>query len=271
MRRTLALTTVLLAACALPGAAVAQQSNGAGLRYLSWPGKAAATARANPTTAPAGAVAETPAPTPVRASAPIPLARIAPAPVPTPSSRGLTPASTWLDSPSQAASAPAPEAAPTPEPYLPEPAAPAPEPIPAPPPAQVAEAAPQPMAPVPVPTQAPAPAPAPQPVEAAAADPMAPRRDAPIFRLQRPDGSVAAPPQSGAASSARYYSVHRQAGHEPDAIARPAPVYLDALPVQLAQTPTSTDLAQPDGPPTLLRGADGKVRALPQTEADELP
>ena len=79
---------------------------------------------------------------------------------------------------------------------------------------------------------------------------------------------------AGAAASgqnARYYSVHRQAGHEPDAIRTPAPVYLDALPVQMAQTPTSTDLAQPDAPPTLLRGTDGKVRALPQTEADELP
>lgn len=266
MRRTLALTTVLLAACALPEAAAAQQSNGAGLRYLSWPGKAAVAApRANPTPAPAVAVAETPAPTPIRASAPIPLARLEPAPVPTPSSRGLTPASAWLGSPHPAASAPTPEAAPAPQPYFPEPAAPVPAPVPAPPPAQVAEAAPQPAA------LAPAPATAPQPLETAAVDPMAPRRDAPIFRLQRPDGSVAAPPQSGAASSARYYSVHRQAGHEPDAIARPAAVYLDALPVQLAQTPTSTDLAQPDGPPTLLRGADGKVRALPQTEADELP
>jgi hypothetical protein len=260
MRRTLVITTVLLGACALPGAALAQQSNGAGLRYLSWPGKAAV---ATPRPAPAIAVAETPAPTPVRASAPIPLARLEPAPVPTRSSRGLTPASTWLGSPSPAAPTPAPEPAPQPavvEQPAPQPTT-QPSPVPAPPPAQIAEAAPE-LA---------APAPAPQPFEPAAADPMAPRRDAPIFRLQRPDGSVAAPPQAGSASSARYYSVHRQAGHEPDAIARPAPVYLDALPVQMAQTPTSTDLAQPDGPPTLLRGADGKVRALPQTEADELP
>jgi hypothetical protein len=248
---------------------MAQQSNGAGLRYLSWPGKAAvATPRTAPAVAPAVAVAETPAPTPVRASAPIPLARIAPDPAPTPSSRGLTPASTWLGSPRPAAPAPEPVPAPAPQPAVVEQSAPQPAPVLAPPPAHIAEAAPQAAAPAPVPTQTPAP----QPVEAAAVvDPMAPRRDAPIFRLQRPDGSVAAPPQAGAASSARYYSVHRQAGHEPDAIARPAPVYLDALPVQLAQTPTSTDLAQPDGPPTLLRGADGKVRALPQTEADEMP
>lgn len=254
MRRTLVLTTVLLGACALPGAALAQvqaqPSNGAGLRYLSWPGKAAV---ATPRPAPAVAAAATPAPIPARASAPIPLARLEPAPVPTPSSRGLTPASTWLESPRPAAPAPAPE----PRPAVME--QPAPRPISQ--PAQIVEAAPQPAAP----------APAPQPAETPAADPMAPRRDAPIFRLQRPDGSVAAAPQAGTASSARYYSVHRQAGHEPDAIARPATVYLDALPVQLAQTPNSTDLAQPDGPPTLLRGANGKVRALPQTEADELP
>ena len=254
MRRTLVLTTVLLGACALPGAALAQvqaqPANGAGLRYLSWPGKAAV---ATPRPAPAvAAAAATPAPIPARASAPIPLARLEPAPVPTPSSRGLTPASTWLGSSRPAAPAPAPE----PRPAVME--QPAPRPISQ--PAQIVEAAPQPAAP----------APAPQPAETPA-DPMAPRRDAPIFRLQRPDGSVAAAPQAGTASSARYYSVHRQAGHEPDAIARPATVYLDALPVQLAQTPNSTDLAQPDGPPTLLRGANGKVRALPQTEADELP
>lgn len=262
MRRTLVLTTVLLGACALPGAALAQvqaqPSNGTGLRYLSWPGKAAV---ATPRPAPAVAAAATPAPIPARASAPIPLARLEPAPVPTPSSRGLTPASTWLESPRPAAPAPAPE----PRPAVMEQPAPQPAPRPTPrpisQPAQIVEAAPQPAAP----------APAPQPAETPAADPMAPRRDAPIFRLQRPDGSVAAAPQAGTASSARYYSVHRQAGHEPDAIARPATVYLDALPVQLAQTPNSTDLAQPDGPPTLLRGANGKVRALPQTEADELP
>ena len=139
--------------------------------------------------------------------------------------------------------------------------APQPAPRPISQPAQIVEAAPQPAAP----------APAPQPAETPAADPMAPRRDAPIFRLQRPDGSVAAAPQAGTASSARYYSVHRQAGHEPDAIARPATVYLDALPVQMAQTPTSADLAQPDGPPALVRNTDGSVRALPQTQADDLP
>ncbi|MBD3837818.1 MAG: hypothetical protein IE911_14190 [Brevundimonas sp.] len=55
MRRFL-LTTVLLGAGLLPGVALAQQAptNGAGLRYLSWPGKSAVAARA---TAPAPAPA----------------------------------------------------------------------------------------------------------------------------------------------------------------------------------------------------------------------
>ncbi|MBD3837936.1 MAG: hypothetical protein IE911_14795, partial [Brevundimonas sp.] len=154
--------------------------------------------------------------------------------------------------------APAPSApAPTsPGPTSPEPAAPAPQ----------ARLQPE-LQPQPAPVQAAV-------AEAAAADPMAPRRDAPIFRLQRPDGTTAAAPEAGAAPSAqgaRYYSVHRQAGHEPDAIRTPAPVYLDALPVQMAQTPNSADLAQPDGPPALVRSTNGSVRALPQTQADDLP
>lgn len=257
MRRTLTLTTALIAAAAVaPGVAVAQQqpTNGAGLRYLSWPGKAAVAH------APVAAVGETPAARPTRVSAPVPLARIAPAPSPVTTSRGLTPASAWLGSTARPAAA---SPAPAPEPIAPAPAverAAAPAPLP-----QPAEAAPPPA------PQLPPPPPA---AQEAAVDPMAPRRDAPIFRLQRPDGTTTGAPQAGAAASgqnARYYSVHRQAGHEPDAIRTPAPVYLDALPVQMAQTPTSTDLAQPDAPPTLLRGTDGKVRALPQTEADELP
>ena len=30
-------------------------------------------------------------------------------------------------------------------------------------------------------------------------------------------------------------------------------------------------LAQPDGPPALVRSTNGSVRALPQTQADDLP
>jgi len=114
-------------------------------------------------------------------------------------------------------------------------------------------------------------------------DPMAPRRDAAIFRLQRSQGmepapaAAAAPNQMAAvqpqaqAQGVRYYSVHRQAGRHPDAIPAPQQTYLDALPVEMSQTPSSTDLAQPDAPPALVRDASGKVRPMPQTEPDALP
>ncbi len=277
MRRFL-LTTVLLGAGLLPGVALAQQAptNGAGLRYLSWPGKSAVAARATaPAPAPAVDVATEgtrPAPTRTAAStASLPLARIAPAPTPTSTSRGLTPASAWL---APRAAEPQPQSTPEPTPY--RPTAPAPS---APAPTSPEPTSPEPAAPAPQARLQPELQPQPAPVqaavaEAAAADPMAPRRDAPIFRLQRPDGTTAAAPEAGAAPSAqgaRYYSVHRQAGHEPDAIRTPAPVYLDALPVQMAQTPNSADLAQPDGPPALVRNTNGSVRALPQTQADDLP
>ena len=69
--------------------------------------------------------------------------------------------------------------------------------------------------------------------------------------------------------AARYYSVHRQAGRQPDAVAMPQPVYLDALPVELTQPPASRDLAEPGAPPTLLRGVDGRVQAMtPATDGD---
>ena len=70
---------------------------------------------------------------------------------------------------------------------------------------------------------------------------------------------------------ARFYSVHRQAGHQPDRINPVQPIYLDALPVEMTQTPSSADLAQPDGPPALQRNSDGSVRAMPQTTGDDLP
>ena len=136
--------------------------------------------------------------------------------------------------------------------------------------------------PQPAPQQA-EPHPAPLPAQAAVADPMAPRRDAPIYRLQRPQAgapldaaAVAASDQAALTptagdNSARYYSVHRQAGRHPDAIPAPQQTYLDAMPVQMAQTPQSSDLAQPDGPPALIRNANGSLRAVPQTEADNLP
>ncbi|KQP48081.1 hypothetical protein ASF31_01700 [Brevundimonas sp. Leaf280] len=296
MRRALAVSIVLTAVNLAAGAAVAQQAptNASGLRYLSWPGKPAVAARATPT--PAVIQAEAPAPTVTAANrtlpGAIPLARLSPAPsVTTPRSNGLTPASAWMPqrapTPAEPAHSAPVEAAPVetaparatrvaPSPYVPEPQASAP--LPQPEPQTQAE-------PAPVPQQAAQaePQPAPQPAQAAIADPMAPRRDAPIYRLQRPQAGApldaAAVAASGQAAqtpvagdnSARYYSVHRQAGRHPDAIPAPQQTYLDALPVQMAQTPQSSDLAQPDGPPALIRNASGSLRAVPQTEADNLP
>lgn len=293
MRRALAVSIVLTAVNLAAGAAVAQQAptNASGLRYLSWPGKPAVSARATPT--PAVIQAEAPAPTVTAANrtlpGAIPLARLSPAPsTATPRSNGLTPASAWMPqrapTPAEPAQIAPVEAAPVetvpaqatrvaPSPYVPEPQASAPQPQPE--PQRQAE-------PAPVPQQAAQaePQPATQP---AVADPMAPRRDAPIYRLQRPQAGApldaAAVAASGQAAqtpvagdnSARYYSVHRQAGRHPDAIPAPQQTYLDAMPVQMAQTPQSSDLAQPDGPPALIRNANGALRAVPQTEADNLP
>lgn len=293
MRRALAVSIVLTAVNLAAGAAVAQQAptNASGLRYLSWPGKPAVSARATPT--PAVIQAEAPAPTVTAANrtlpGAIPLARLSPAPsTATPRSNGLTPASAWMPqrapTPAEPAQIAPVEAAPVetvpaqatrvaPSPYVPEPQASAPQPQPE--PQRQAE-------PAPVPQQAAQaePQPATQP---AVADPMAPRRDAPIYRLQRPQAGApldaaavaasgqAAPTPTAGDNSARYYSVHRQAGRHPDAIPAPQQTYLDALPVQMAQTPQSSDLAQPDGPPALIRNANGALRAVPQTEADNLP
>lgn len=281
-----ALSTVLTAASLVASAAVAQQAptNPSGLRYLSWPGKPPVAARSVPT--PAVTRPEAPQPTVVAANrtipGAIPLARLSPAPsAATPRSNGLTPASAWMGQPAPAPvqAAPAPYA---PAPYTPGPQQPAPEPVQSQPQPQ-AEATP---APARQQTVQAAPEPQPQPVEPAAqaaADPMAPRRDAPIYRLQRPQAGVPVDAAAVAANqqqaqiaptgdnSARYYSVHRQAGRHPDAIQAPQQTYLDALPVEMTQTPRSNDLAQPDGPPALIRNANGSLRAVPQTEADNLP
>jgi hypothetical protein len=326
LRRALVLTTVLTAtsalACAWAGTAVAQSAptNGAGLRYLSWPGKPPVGARLTLAPSPARTPASAePTPTVIAASRTLPLPRLAPPPATRP---GLTPASDWINPqaarnmpqayptpapaqrPVQAdAHAPVQDAAQTPpvsdapvsdapvayqpaphqvaavpSAMQPAPAAAAPAPA-----AQVA-AAPQ-TAPAETPTAQPSSdqtASAQAPSAQAAADPMAPRRDAPIYRLMRPqsgvalDGAAVAGSQQAAQlppgeQTARYYSVHRQAGRHPDTIVTPQPTYLDALPVQMTQTPKSDDLAQPDGPPSLIRNANGSLRAVPQTQADDLP
>lgn len=141
------------------------------------------------------------------------------------------------------------------------------------------------------------PQPQPQPPQPNASDPMAPRRDAPIFRMQReqpapppepqaPEAAPAvAPARADAAArapqprriaevtstderpapwtGARYYSLHRQNGRQPDPLALPQPTYVDALAVTMTETPASQDLAQPDQGPTLIRDNQGRLRAAP--------
>lgn len=256
-----------------------------GLRYLSWNGRPAA-----PQAAPAGAPAD------VRrdlrrpnrviphggSAEALAAPRAGLTPAPGGNRAALTPASTWLSRP----------------------------------PAPVAEAAPQPLPPA-APARAAAPTPAPQPQPPASAlpdyvpapnggqpvpaaivsgDPMAPRRDAPIFRMQQTAPDVAqtpAPPSPRAEprespqadtetrprqvalvqgnpndrpapQGARYYSVHRQNGQAPDAMVLPQPTYIDALTItNLPETPATQDLAQPAEPPAMIRDAQGRVRVQP--------
>lgn len=166
---------------------------------------------------------------------------------------------------------------------------------------------------------APAPQPAPQPqvqadppaaaVAAAVAaasptpfDPMAPRRDAPIFRMRQnpaapmqtqaqtpepsaPDVSAqvqdqtpaqnpaqaaadaapaayAAAPMPQGRDGARYYSVHRAAGHRPDPTPMPVSVYLENVPMDLA--------APPEAPP-VQRLINGRVQTIAANEDPSLP
>ncbi len=276
MRPVLLLSSVLFAALMGAGAAAAQvATTSEGLRYLSWPGKPPvargpdARASSARTTAPRATLAA------------LPLARLdAPASTAVAARRGLTPASDWLSPAvaSQPVSQPRPYEATTPQPAPVQVASAQPEPVQAPVvQAPVVQAAAVRVAPPPQN------APQPAPQADALGDPMAPRRDAPIFRLTQTSMAAAAPAAtppvqtaavqaeasplasvpSAVPQGARFYSVHRQAGHRPDPIPQAQPVYLDALPVEMSQTPSSADLAQPDGPPALIRNRDGSVRAAP--------
>jgi hypothetical protein len=89
-------------------------------------------------------------------------------------------------------------------------------------------------------------------------DPMAPRRDAPIFRIQR-EAAEAAPVQQ----ASRRYSVHRQNGQEPDPTPLPEGGYIDGLAITMPETLASQDLARPPDPPVLTRDNQGRVRAMP--------
>lgn len=170
---------------------------------------------------------------------------------PIPVSRGLTPASAWIGPRVTPAYAPG---APDPLPPIVEaPAAPAPEA-----PVRAAPAYTAPVAP-----------PAPQPVQTTAADPMAPRRDAPIFRLQSQAAATPgqpAPVQTASAQTApsaqghegpRYYSVHRDAGRQPDPTVMPEPVFFDSV---------TLDLAQPPETQAPVRDAQGRRRAVPNDD-----
>lgn len=294
MRRAPILTTALLAAAGVAlfaGAASAQSADAPagearGLRYLSWSGRGEVvpTAPAATSGAPAAARRDLRRPNTViphggfAAAAPAPAP---PGPTPAPGARRtLTPANAWM-----------------------RPVAPPPEPAMAPPAAAPAAAETRPRT---TPDYLPdsggrgqaAPAeifhaPAPAPAATGPVDPMAPRRDAPIFRMQRdapvappaaaPDAPVVQPaaaapapaPQprrvaevsnSGerpALQGGRYYSVHRQNGRQPDVLEMPEPTYVDALAISMPETIASQDLAAPEEGPTLIRDAQGRVRPAP--------
>lgn len=286
MRRVHSLPIALLAATMLAGAAMAQTPQPAArqdLRQISWPGRNTAAPTPN-----------TPAATRPdlrRSNLVIPhggfgATESAPAaPAATAPRRTLTPANAWL----QPASPPPPPAMPAPvRAEAPPPtASPASRPVARPEylpdqgrrgqsaPADIVYAAP----PEPTPSDT-----APDQL----ADPMAPRRDAPIFRLQQaapapePVADAPAAQQDQAAAprpryvaevtntgerppqqGARYYSVHRQNGRQPDTLAMPAPTYVDALAITMTQTPASQDLAEPEQGPTLIRDGQGRTRPVP--------
>ena len=253
-----------LACFALGGIAQAQtQAPPTGSRYLSW---AARTTSTTPPRMAADAARADILPRRVAPSQALVRPQMQPFNPPLPiTERGLTPASAWIG----------PRVAPSFAPGVPDPlayatselaAAPASPPVTA-APARTAPATPPPLrtetrveAPPPVagPDYAP---PTPAPVAASAttdiADPMAPRSDAPIFRL-RSQGPAAAPvqPETEAApiqqppaqtspipstvsgqAPARYYSVHRAAGRQPDATVMPDPVFFDSVALDLAAPP----------------------------------
>lgn len=282
--RILTLLLATAGACLLGTTANAQSAPATG-RYLTWANRPVSTTPADVTTAQTRArnamiprrVA--PSQAPYRATMQPPATNVA-------VSRGLTPASAWIGprvTPAYAPGAPdpvgdtigmasAPAYSPPPSPV--ERAAPAP----------VERVAADPMAPrrdAPVfnlqrPQSAPAQQPqhATQPIASAdPSDPMAPRRDARIFQMQQdqPQGqeqaALPAPTQtapSGTASvqsgqsGARYYSVHRDAGHRPDPTALPEPVYFDSVTLDLAEPPTEEE--------TPVRDAQGRRRVVPNAD-----
>lgn len=254
MRRALSITIFATAALIAATPAAAQQppartgdgGQSLGLRYLTWPGRTAA----------AQTVPERPAAAPVRraaTSAPTPTRRPTPAIIP----HGVS-----AEPPPAAGSAPVGTRGLTPANAWMNPATPA----------SVPAAPPPPVAPPPAATNA------------APADPMAPRRDALIFRMQGSSGTapaaapqppapavvanrtpVAASTTGPAEQGARYYSVHRQNNRQPDPTPLPPATYVDAIAVDLPASLASQDLAAPPEPPTLIRNAQGRLQGMPDT------
>ncbi len=234
-----------LACLALGSVAQAQtQAPPTGSRYLSWAN------RTTSTTPPRMATAARSDILPRRVAPSQGLARpqMQPFNPPLPISEGaLTPASAWIG----------PRVAPSFAPGNPDPLAYATtELAAAPPPPPVAQ-------PVYGPATAPATAPTMAPAMSNTADPMAPRPDAPIFRLRAQGTAPATVPTEVAASTsapvapvqqapvqqapvqtsatgqapARYYSVHREAGRQPDPAVMPDPVFFDSVALDLAAPP----------------------------------
>jgi hypothetical protein len=137
----------------------------------------------------------------------------------------------------------------------------------------------------------------PAPAAASDNDPMAPRRDAPIFRMQQPQPQAepAASAQANAQANAqgeiqssvltqpvagrtaggqayagaeppregvRYYSVQRAVGRQPDPIAMPESVYLDNAPI---------DLAEPPAAPVRTRTVNGQAQVVVPNQDPNLP
>lgn len=290
MRRVHCLTVALAVTALASGAAVdvrAQETPGQarGLRYLSWNGRsdAAAPTRDERSLPPRTDLRRPNRVIPHGGVAAQPDSRAGLTAAPGGNRRTLTPANAWMQPPA----APPPEPAPAPQPAAPvaRPAVAATTPEYLPDMGGRGQAVPAEALGQPVPVAA-------SPVAPPVDDPMAPRRDAPIFRLQQtpppapvpattaerpaaptPDArapqprrvtSVAANPDDRPDQhGARYYSVHRQNGREPDALTMPQPTYVDALAITVTETPASQDLAQPDQGPTLIRDANGRLRAQP--------
>lgn len=289
MRRALILSVAFTALSATAATAQAQPQQrpgeAAGLRYLGWAGRTTDTTARGLQSASTDGLRRPAAVIP-HAGAGAPPLTIASANVSAPRTpdrvqrSGLTPASAWL---APEADAPAP-VQPQPE-HLPErplPAQPAPQPV---------RTAPPPTRPTPEPlrveqprAEQPAPAPTrtlPDVPEFDPADPMAPRRDAPIFRMQQPgqpQGAAASAQQTpqpqqqmaqadtGQPQTARYYSVHRPTGRQPDPVTLPEQVTLDEL--RLPEMPTGADLSEPPAGPTLMRSAEGRLVPVPGQDQD---